>query len=147
MDGIDEKEQVIQAELVTPSSGIATMKNPHQHLLRQHSDGENVDVDEDEMRTKAFEARESQWNRKLSIKHSEEKRLRQIKTDLSESIVRSFEEARNYYLQNASSMLPAASSTKDHLLMDMVEEKILEKELQIAVSAPGQIVSAQKLSR
>ena len=34
MDGIDEKEQVIKGELVTPSSGIATMKNPQQHLLR-----------------------------------------------------------------------------------------------------------------
>ena len=47
------------------------------------SDGENVDVDDDEMQTKAFEARESQWNRKLSVKHSEEKRINQKKSDLS----------------------------------------------------------------
>lgn len=46
-------------------------------MVLQASDGENVEMeDEDETQTKAFEARESQWNRKLSIKHSEEKRLR-----------------------------------------------------------------------
>lgn len=61
------------------------------------SDGENVDVDDDEMQTKAFEARESQWNRKLSVKHSEEKRINQKKSDLSKQIVRAFEEARNYH--------------------------------------------------
>ena len=53
------------------------------------------------MLTKAFEARESQWNRKLSIKHSEEKKLNQQKSLLTISIVRSFEDARNYY-QNES---------------------------------------------
>ena len=38
------------------------------------SDGENVIQDEGELSSKAFEARVSQWNRKLAIKqHSEEK--------------------------------------------------------------------------
>lgn len=52
------------------------------------------------MQTKAFEARESQWNRKLSIKQSEEKRINQVKSNMALSIVKAFEEARNYYAVN-----------------------------------------------
>lgn len=64
------------------------------------SDGENVDNEEDEVQSKAFEARESQWNRKLSIKQSEEKRVNQLKSSLAISIVQEFEDARNYHLVN-----------------------------------------------
>ena len=46
-----------------------------------------MDVEEDEMQSKAFEARESQWNRKLSVKHSAEKKSIQQKSQLSYSIV------------------------------------------------------------
>lgn len=68
------------------------------------SDGENVDGEDDEMQTKAFEARESQWNRKLSIKQSEEKRINQVKSSMALSIVKAFEEARNYYAVNPTQM-------------------------------------------
>ena len=49
-----------------------------------------------EQRTKAFEARVSQWNRKLSVVHSEEKKRQQRKVLLAQQIVEAFEEARNY---------------------------------------------------
>ena len=78
---LDGQKTLLRNTQVTPTSGIQTNVNLREELARANknneclSDGENVDVDEDEMQTKAFEARESQWNRKLSIKHSEEKRV------------------------------------------------------------------------
>ena len=99
MDDIDEKQTRVEPQ----SDQKIDSSNHSETLVRQISDDENVEVeDEDEMQSKAFEARESQWNRKLSIKHSEEKRLRQMKSNLSEAIVRSFEEARNYHAQQQS---------------------------------------------
>ena len=49
-----------------------------------------------EQQTKAFEARVSQWNRKLSVVHTEEKRQQQRRVQLAQRIVEAFEEARNY---------------------------------------------------
>ena len=60
------------------SSELTPMESPLQiispYKSAEESDGENVIQDEGELQSKAFEARVSQWNRKLSIKqHSEEK--------------------------------------------------------------------------
>ena len=49
-----------------------------------------------EQQTKAFEARVSQWNRKLSAVHSEEKRQQHRQAQLAQRIVEAFEDARNY---------------------------------------------------
>ena len=73
-----QKIKLRGGEQITPTSGIQTNLNLREELAlakksEYMSDGENVDLDEDEMQTKAFEARESQWNRKLSVKRSEEK--------------------------------------------------------------------------
>lgn len=87
LDDIDEKGQeygdapVDMIDLLTghktPSSGIETQhdfsKLRKSHVQEAESDGENVEVEDEDMQTKAFEARESQWNHKLSNKHSEEK--------------------------------------------------------------------------
>ena len=85
------------------------------------SDGENVINDEQEDQSNAFEARVSQWNRKLSIKqHSDEREIDNGKVDLARSIVVAFENAR-------STKVRASISNKegDSNEPDMVEDEEL----------------------
>ena len=76
------------------------------------------------MQTKAFEARESQWNRKLSIKHSLEKQVNQKKSDLSKEIVKAFEEARNYHLQ------PQQVTQSNQIT---IEQRMLQQSIEIQI--------------
>ena len=126
-----QKIKLRGGEQITPTSGIQTNLNLREELAlakksEYMSDGENVDLDEDEMQTKAFEARESQWNRKLSVKRSEEKQINQWKSNLSKQIVKAFEEARNYHY------------SKDHAEFQSLEKKKIESETQ-PQQVPGQI--------
>ena len=120
------------------------------------SDGENVIQDEGELSSKAFEARVSQWNRKLAIKqHSEEKNHQSERVMLAQSIVEAFENARKFKARSAISNreydsneperineedLPQIASQQHLFSLEPIKMKLLQQTTEINIDEMGNTV-------